>query len=94
MKNAIHPHLWVAVAELKRPQLDGLSPWFDGTTAPSRAGWYERHFTDSTVIEPDASMQYWDGDFWRNRPGRTAHWRQMGDYPAWRGLAAPTSQGD
>ena len=31
-------------------------------------------------------MQYWDGEFWLTREGKP-HWRQVGDYPAWRGFA-------
>jgi hypothetical protein len=88
MSNALDPKPWVNVASTRRPKLPHTTEWFDGTTAPTRPGWYERHFTDSMVIG-DATMQYWDGEFWRNRPHGTAHWRQVGDYPAWRGLAEP-----
>lgn len=84
----IDPKKWVEKANERRPKLPGTTEWFDGTTAPVHAGWYERHFTDSMSIG-DATMQWWDGEFWRGRPSGAAHWRQVGDYPAWRGRCKP-----
>lgn len=87
MVSSIDPRQWVAVANERRPQMPGLTPWFDGTTAPVRLGWYERHFTDSPNIG-DSTMQYWSGKCWMSHPMEKPHWRQVGDYPAWRGLDA------
>jgi hypothetical protein len=81
----IDPIKWLEVANHRNPKLPFTTPWFDGTTKPVRVGFYERHFTDSRDIG-DWTMQYWDGEFWRARPDRPPHWRQVGDYPAWRGL--------
>lgn len=80
----ICPIIWLEVANERSPKLPFVTDWFDGTTKPVRIGYYERHFTDSPVIGA-ASMQYWDGEVWRTSHGM-AHWRQVGDYPAWRGL--------
>jgi hypothetical protein len=78
---------WVAVAELCRPKLPDTTEWYNGTTHPERIGWYERHFTDSVEIG-DATMQWWDSALWRvGGPEGLPHWRQVGEYPAWRGLA-------
>lgn len=55
---------------------------------PTEVGWYERHFTDSLIIG-DSTMHWWDGQVWRNKPDGIVHWRQVGDYPAWRGLSLP-----
>lgn len=82
--NALTPHVWVGVANERRPKLPHTTEWFDGTTHPSIIGWYERHFTDSMNIG-DCTMQWWDGELWRPNPNWTEHWRQVGDYPAWRG---------
>jgi hypothetical protein len=81
----INPFAWVTVANERMPRLPFTTDWFDGMTKPVRVGWYERHFTDSMSIGI-LSMQYWDGECWRVRPDGQPHWRQVGDYPAWRGL--------
>jgi hypothetical protein len=83
--NALTPSVWVEVARSRLPQSMGLTDWYDGTTHPARPGIYERHFTDSMSIGM-ASMQYWDGRQWLIRGTDKPHWRQVGDYPAWRGL--------
>jgi hypothetical protein len=78
---------WLAFVNANRPaDRPGVTPWFGGEVHPVRTGWYERQFTDGVY------RQWWDGEYWRNRPSGTAHWRQVGDYPCWRGLAvkAPT----
>ena len=80
----IDPLEWLSVANLRRPRYEGLTEWHPGTVAPAHVGWYERHFTDSTICEPSSSMHYWDGLRWLTEQGKP-HWRQVGDYPAWRG---------
>ena len=80
----IDPLEWLSVANLRRPRYEGLTEWHPGTVAPAHVGWYERHFTDSTICEPSVSMHYWDGLRWLTEQGKP-HWRQVGDYPAWRG---------
>ena len=87
MKAHIDPIKWLEVASARCPKLPFTTEWLPGTVAPVRVGFYERHFTDSAFIG-NASMQYWDGEYWRARPGSAAHWRQVGDYPAWRGITA------
>lgn len=81
---------WLDVARERNPKLPFTTDWFDGTVAPVRVGWYVRFFTDSLTHQSPAgdgwSMQYWDGKYWRANPTSEAHWRQVGDYPAWRGL--------
>jgi hypothetical protein len=62
----------------KRPR--GVTQWLDGRTTPARVGWYERLFTDGVY------RQFWDAYAWHAKPGGVRHWRQVGDYPAWRGL--------
>ncbi len=47
---------------------------------------YERHFTDSEHLGDD-TMNWGDGQIWRTSPERSPHLLQVGDYPAWRGLA-------
>lgn len=84
-RQPISPAEWLDVANRRRPKLPHTTEWFDGTTAPTLPGWYERHFTDSPRIG-HATMQWWDGEFWRAHPEWAMHWRQVGDYPAWRGL--------
>lgn len=81
----IDPIEWLEVANRRAPKIGGVTDWIDGTQAPVRVGYYERHFTDSPTIGL-VSMQYWDGEFWRTSTYGTAHWRQVGDYPCWRGL--------
>lgn len=86
----IDPIKWLEIANERSPKKRGLTPWFSGTTKPVRNGWYERHFTDSTVIRPSDSMHWWNGEFWSNRKNGLPHWRQVGDYPAWRGVTFMT----
>ena len=67
-----------------------VSPWFPGDTAPMYKGMYERHFSDGV------DKQYWNGKSWyavtiRTKEGAeyiatVPHWRQVGDYPMWRGV--------
>lgn len=82
----INPIAWLAVVNERSGPRSGLTEWFPGTVSPAHVGMYERHFTDSTVNPPADSLQYWDGTYWRISPGGQAHWRQVGDYPAWRGM--------
>lgn len=82
----ISPLEWLLTANKRRPRLPNTTRWFSGLIAPTRPGWYERHFVDSMVIN-DATMQWWDGAVWRAKPDSPPHWRQVGDYPCWRGLA-------
>lgn len=89
----ITPKRWLVTANARRPKLPNTTDWYPGTARPARVGWYERHFTDSPLIG-DATMQYWDGEFWRRSPTGAAHWRQVGDYPAWRGLKHPSALHD
>ena len=87
----ISPLEWLLTANKRRRKLPQTTEWFSGLTAPKRSGWYERHFTDSPVIG-DASMQWWDGYQWLAHPRNILpHWRQIGDYPCWRGLAEDPS---
>ncbi|MDB5937464.1 MAG: hypothetical protein JWQ01_4808 [Massilia sp.] len=81
----IDPIEWREVAAGRSPKFGGVTDWIDGTNAPVRVGIYERHFTDSLVIGM-ASMQHWDGTHWLIRGTTKPHWRQVGDYPAWRGI--------
>lgn len=54
--------------------------WFDGTTQPTREGWYDRSFTDGVF------RQYWNGVEWCfDRYLQQPHWHQVGAYPCWRG---------
>ena len=57
-----------------------MTRWLDGRTKPARAGWYERLFTDGVF------RQHWNGKAWAREKGGPPHWRQVGDYPCWRGL--------
>ena len=81
----ICPIEWREVAAQRAPKFDGVTDWLNGTQAPVRVGYYERHFTDSPDIGM-ASVQYWDGTHWLIRGTKKQHWRQVGDYPAWRGI--------
>jgi hypothetical protein len=82
----IAPGDWLRVARFRATKKRGLTPWFDGRTKPARRGYYERHFTDSLDIPQWMSMHWWDGKKWLSRKGGLSHWRQVGDYPCWRGL--------
>ena len=77
----ILPEQWLAKTAALHP-CEGLTPWFGGDTQPARVGYYERKFVDGI------HRQFWDGRRWRAGEGGAAHWRQVGDYPAWRGLRA------
>lgn len=89
----IDPIKWLRVANMEAPQTEGLTPWFDGTTKPPRSGYYERHFTDSMFYRYPRIRQYWDGRWWRAQKRSKPHWRQVGDYPCWRGLAQEGPKG-
>lgn len=65
-----------------------VTPWFVGTTKPVRKGWYDRMFTDGLF------SHYWDGYAWCSGKGGPPHWRQVGDYPCWRGMLAPVADRD
>ena len=57
--------------------------WQSGTIAPEKKGVYERLFTDGIF------KNYWNGEQWlRLTVGEVGlpHWRQIGDYPCWRGV--------
>lgn len=82
----IDPNEWRAVARRRCPPARGLSDWYPGTERPGCVGRYERFFTDSMIVPPSVSVQYWDGEHWLTDQGQP-HWRQVGDYPAWRGLS-------
>lgn len=82
---SICPICWLKIANDRSPKLPFVTDWINGMQAPVRVGYYERYFSDSRDIG-DWSMQYWDGNVWRARPDSRPHWRQVGDYPAWRGL--------
>lgn len=82
----IDPTSWLDTANERSPQVGSVTEWFPGDTHPEEAGYYERHFTDGNALH------WWDGDVWRShgpseRRGHSAHWRQVGDYPCWRGTA-------
>ena len=67
------------VTENSVPTAD-RTPWFAGDTHPVRVGWFERIFIDGVF------RHYWDGQMWLIDKGGEPHWRQIGEYPAWRGL--------
>lgn len=77
----IDPIEWAKKINAKLP---GVT-WLDGNTHPETHGYYERAFTDGVFT------QYWDGRSWSHRKGGAAHWRQVGDYPAWRGPGFPAA---
>lgn len=64
---------------------EAVTPWFVGTTKPARPGWYDRMFTDGLW------RMWWSGLAWHAGKGGPPHWRQVGDYPCWRGLLAPAA---
>lgn len=76
----IDPTYWLAITRRNKPKKKNLTDWYNGNVAPVRVGMYERYFTDGTY------MMYWDGNLWRRDASDKPHWRQVGDYPAWRGL--------
>lgn len=73
----IDPTTWLAHVNANHP-----GAWNHGAIHPARRGWHERHFTDGT------HQHWWDGAKWLSAPGGAAHWRQVGDYPAWRRIPA------
>ncbi|ABD72119.1 hypothetical protein Rfer_4433 (plasmid) [Rhodoferax ferrireducens T118] len=60
--------------------------WVGGEKAPLATGNYERLFVDGVMI------QLWDGESWRSEGATKPHWRQVGDYPSWRGLQVGAGQ--
>lgn len=78
---------WLLFTRREHPRQTGLTDWLSGNQSPVHAGWYERSFTDSLIFH------YWDGEKWLTRDGKP-HWRQVGDYPAWRGLTQQFNIGD
>lgn len=80
----IDPIYWLSITN-ERHATQSYTPWFDGTTHPARVGWYDRCFTDGTY------RHWWDGVHWYSNQliMTEPHWRQVGDYPSWRGLATP-----
>lgn len=83
----IDPIEWLKVANARAKKTRRVTPWFPGTTRPDRVGYYERHFTDSQMLDFNYSLHWWDGRHWLAKKGSLPHWRQVGDYPCWRGLA-------
>lgn len=91
----IKPDDWHKICHRKRASLIDLhnpeaTPWFPGDVAPVHVGWYDRYFTDGMY------RQWWDGTQWMietssNQFGvqMQPHWRQVGDYPMWRGKKDP-----
>lgn len=76
-----YPEQWACVAEKHEPRKRGLTGWYMGAQAPDMVGFYQRYYTDGIYFD------YWDGFFWRTRAkDGVKHWRQVGDYVAWRGL--------
>lgn len=71
----INPDTWIHEATEQEP---GAHTWKNGRTAPDQPGMYERYFTDGIF------RSYWDGEQWFHANRKSAHWRQVGDYPAWR----------
>lgn len=63
-----------------------VTNWFAGTVKPHHVGWYERRFSDGDYFH------FWDGHYWSRYINGDPHWRQVGDYPTWRGLTKPHKQ--
>ena len=82
----IDPTLWREHARRSAPADPLVTDWLAGTVAPVHIGWYDRFFTDGLF------RHYWDGQVWRARPDCSPHWRQVGDYPAWRGSTSPLAR--
>jgi aromatic ring-cleaving dioxygenase len=82
----IDPAKWLQITIERTRRREGLTDWYPGTVSPVHIGMYERHFTDSQINRPEVSWHWWDGKSWLSGPNGTPHWRQVGDYPAWRGL--------
>jgi len=75
--------MWLDHVEGPANSASGCTPWFSGMTAPTREGWFDRMFVDGCY------RQWWDGAQWSHAKGGPRHWRQVGDYPCWRGLLTP-----
>jgi len=84
------PVKWQELANARRPKLTQTTEWFSGDVAPVHIGWYERYFVESPDNLSETRMHYWDGAHWRRTPIAQIHHYQVGDYPAWRGLADPS----
>ena len=82
---AIDLSAWVVIANQRVPKTNLVTDWFCGEVAPVHIGFYQRYFVDGVF------MQFWDGATWRGRKNGVPHWRQVGDYPAWRGLTQSNS---
>ena len=76
----IDPLHWLTIANERAPKSKSVTDWFHGGIAPVRPGYYERHYTDGNYLH------YWSGKQWHSQKDCAPHWRQVGDYPAWRGL--------
>lgn len=93
-RHPIDPSEWLALWDCSDTRVisarttEAVTPWFIGTTSPERVGYYDRMFTDGLW------RQWWDGTFWRSDRTHAIHWRQVGDYPCWRGLLAPVADRD
>lgn len=93
-RHPIDPSEWLAVWDCSDTRVisarttEAVTPWFIGTTKPARRGWYDRMFTDGLW------RQYWSGLAWHTQLDGPPHWRQVGDYPCWRGLLAPQEDRD
>ncbi len=93
----IIPHQWLEVANSNHPSNSYLSAWFDGSQRPNSVGWYERYFSQTTrtkISKIVKSFQWWDGEFWLEKPGGKKSKLQVGSHPAWRGLSMKLNNGD
>ena len=78
----INPDKWIEkIKDFHRSP--GTTEWQNGKTHPELPGWYERYFTDGTFFH------WWNGKQWCVGKALAPHWRQVFDYPAWRGLKGP-----
>jgi hypothetical protein len=66
-----------AAAAAHKPCYTG---WISGDEKPATDGWYERLFTDGHF------RHWWNGKTWSTLKDGPPHWRQIGDYPCWRGM--------
>lgn len=81
---SIDPAEWHGQVIAMHPRPKDHTHWFPGTVAPARSGPYQRCFTDGVYVHWfDAERGTWHHD----RKASPPHWRQVGDYPAWRGLS-------
>lgn len=75
------PGYWVKRAAEISSKDNSKTDWHEGTISPVHVGYYERIYTDGIY------KHYWDGKNWRfEKYDSNIHWRQVGDYPAWRGI--------